>query len=283
MEHEIWYMKMPLSLCQASDSGRAKLQKEKEKVEYWTESTLLKERGWSKGRIARLLQNPDKLVPNPHSSKAPKMRLYAQSRVLAAEALPEFIDFKNSAPKRAEKAATQRQQHRQSLINRLSCPSVAPLAIYEAIVAQRLTPFNESGFPEAFCRDMPETLWLALSPRPDFEAEAIEIVVRIMLAAIDMNLSHRRSLAPLFDQVDRIFNIWHGQLDLTTGAGVEAFAYVFTEAIALNDKKDIRLADRRGYALDRLNQISSRQWSVGPSFFQDQISRNDQWLFFVHG
>ena len=257
------------------------MQKEKEKIEYWTESTLLKERGWSKGRIAKLLQSPDKLVPNPHSRKAPKMRLYAQSRVLAAEASPEFIAFKNSAPKRAEKAANQRQQHRQSLINRLSCPSVAPLAIYEAIVTRRLTPFNESRFPEAFCRDMPETLWLALSPRPDFEAESIEIVVRIMLAAIDMDLNPGRYSEPLFDQVGRIFDIWHGQLDLKTGAGVAAFVYVFTEAIAANSAKGVRLADCRDYALDRLNQISGRQWSVGPSFFQRQFSRNDEWLFFV--
>ena len=66
---------------------------EKTIIEYWTESTLLKERGWSKGRIARLLKNPDKLVPNPHYRTAPKMRLYAQSRVLAAEASPEFVTF----------------------------------------------------------------------------------------------------------------------------------------------------------------------------------------------
>jgi hypothetical protein len=257
------------------------MRNEKEKIEYWTESTLLKERGWSKGRIARLLKNPDKLVPNPHYSKAPKMRLYAQSRVIAAEALPEFVAFKTSAPKRAEKAATQRQQQRRLLINRLSCPSLAPLAIYETIVTQRLTPFNESSFPEAFCRDMPEKLWLALGPRPEFEAEAIDIVVRILLAALDERVSQRGSAAPRFDQVERIFDIWHRRLDLKTGAGVEAFAYIFTEAIAPNGKKGLRSADRRGYALERLNQISTRQWSVGPSFFQQQNSCDDEWLFFA--
>jgi hypothetical protein len=258
------------------------MQNEKEKIEYWTESTLLKERGWSKGRIAKLLTDPDKLVPNPHYRTAPKMRLYAKSRVLAAEALPEFVTFKTSAPKRAERAATQRQEQRRSLINRLSCPSVAPLAIYEAIVTRRLTPFNESSFPEAFCRDMPEVLWLALSPRPEFEAEAIEIVVRIVLAALDSRATHRRKTAPRFDQVDRIFYIWDERLDLKTGVGVEAFAYVFTEAIAPNGKKGFRLADRRGYALERLNEISTLEWSVGPSFFQQQISRDDEWLFFAH-
>lgn len=257
------------------------MQNEKEKKEYWTESTLLKERGWSKGQIAKLLKNPDKLVPNPHYRKAPQMRLYAQSRVLAAEASPEFIAFKASAPTRAEKAATRRQRQRQLLINQLSCPSVAPLAIYEAIVTQRLTPFNESSFPEAFCRDMPEKLWLALSPRPEFEAEAIEIVVQIVLAALDAHAGRRGHAAGRFDQVERVFDIWYGRLNLETGAGVEAFVYIFTEAITPNDKKGFRLADHRGYALDRLNQISTRQWSVAPSFFQQQISRDDEWLFFA--
>jgi len=254
---------------------------EKTIIEYWTESTLLKKRGWSKGRIAKLLKNPDKLVPNPHYRTAPKMRLYAQSRVLAAEASPEFVTFKTSAPKRVEKAATQRQQQRQSLINRLSCPSVAPLVIYETIVKQRLTPFNESSFPEAFCRDMPEMLWLALSPRPEFEAEAIDIVVRIVLAALDTIAGRPGYNAPGFDQVERIFDIWHARLDLKTSAGVAAFAYIFTEAIAPNDKQGFRLADRRGYALERLNNISTRKWSVGPLFFQRRIAHDDEWLFFA--
>lgn len=249
----------------------------KEKIEYWTESTLIKERGWSKGRIARLLKEPDKLVPNPHYRSGPKMRLYARSRVLEAEALPEFVAFKASAPKRAEKAATQQRQKRQLLINQLSCPSVAPLAIYEAIVARRLTPFNESDFPEAFCRDMPETLWLALSPRPEFEAEAIDIVIRIVLAALDALANYRKLAASGFDQVERVFAIWHNRLDLKTGPGVAAFAYVFTEAIALSGKKRAP----RGNALERLNEISTRQWLVGQSFFQQQDSHDDEWLFFV--
>jgi len=257
------------------------MENEKEKIEYWTESTLLKERGWSKGKITKLLKNPDKLVPNPHYSKAPKMRLYARSRVIAAEASPEFIAFKSSAPNRAKKAAAQRQLQLQSLINRLSCPSVAPLAIYESIVAQRLTPFNESTFPEAFCRDLPETLWLALSPRPEFETEAIGIVVRIVLAALDALVGKGRYTERGFDQVERIFEIWDRRLDLTTGAGVESFAYIFAEAIAPNGKKGFRLEDRRRQALERLNEISAREWSVGPSFFQQQILRDDAWLFFA--
>jgi len=42
------------------------------------------------------------------------------------------------------------------------------------------------------------------------------------------------------------------------------------------------LAERRDYALERLNNISTRKWSVGPSFFQEQIAHDDEWLFFAH-
>jgi hypothetical protein len=257
------------------------MKSQKEEIEYWAECTLLKERGWSKGRISKLLKEPDKLVPNPHYSKAPKMRLYARSRVLEAEASPEFVAFRTSAPNRAEKSETQRRQRRQLLINRLSCPSHAPLAVYEEIVTRRFTPFNEPAFPEAFCRDMPEKLWLALSPRPEFEAEAIEIVVLIVLAALDTIAARRGQDVQGFEQVERVFEIWRNQLNLETGAGVEAFAHVFADAIAPDNGRGHQLTERRGYALDRLNQISTRQWSVGPSFFQEQISRGDEWLYFA--
>jgi len=35
-------------------------------------------------------------------------------------------------------------------------------------------------------------------------------------------------------------------------------------------------------ALERLSNISTRKWSVGPSFFQKQIAHDDEWLFFAH-
>ncbi|MBO0862512.1 MAG: hypothetical protein J2P21_29245 [Chloracidobacterium sp.] len=128
---------------------------------------------------------------------------------------------------------------------------------------------------------MPEVLWLALSPRPEFEAEAIDIIVQIVIAALDSHATNRIETASRIDLVDRIFNIWNERLDLKTGAGVEAFTYVFTEAIAPHAKMGVRLADHRAYALERLNEISTLEWSVGPSFFQQKISRNDEWLFFA--
>ncbi len=261
-------------------SDNRKLQKEK--IEYWAQSTLI-ERGWSKGLIKRLLHDPDKLVPNPHYRTAPKMRLFVRSRVLEAEQSEAFVKFKSAASQRVVSARNKQRQQRQNLINQLACPSMCPLAVYEQIVSARWTPFNESSFPEAFCRNMPEQLWLALEPGPEHEQEAVEIVVRIMLAALDAYEGRSRSDTPRFDQVARVFDLWHQQLDVQTSEGAEAFTYVLTEAIAPKGTKGLKLRDRRGYALDRLNEISSRQWYVPTSFFERTLNPRDAWLFCVIG
>ena len=52
-------------------------------------SELLR-RGWTQGLIEKLLGKPDQLETNPHHRSGPKMRLYALSRVLQAEASPDF-------------------------------------------------------------------------------------------------------------------------------------------------------------------------------------------------
>lgn len=195
------------------------MKEQKEKIEYHTQSTLL-ERGWSKGLIKRLLGDPDKLVPNPHYRAAPKMKLYTKRRIEEAEQSEAFLKFQAGAPRRAESAKTQQQQRRQALINSLACPSLCPLAVYEEIVGARWTPFNESSFPEAFCADMPEKLWLALSPRPEHEQEAIKMIVRIVLAALDARVGRGRYSTPHFDQVERVIDIWNGQLDTQTAEGV---------------------------------------------------------------
>ena len=53
-------------------------------------SDLLR-RGWTHGLIEKLLGDPDQLEPNPHHRGGPKMKLYARSRVLEAEAASEFL------------------------------------------------------------------------------------------------------------------------------------------------------------------------------------------------
>ena len=52
-------------------------------------SELLR-RGWTQGLIEKLLGKPDQLMANPHHRSGPKMRLYARSRVLQAEASADF-------------------------------------------------------------------------------------------------------------------------------------------------------------------------------------------------
>ena len=52
-------------------------------------SELLR-RGWTQGLIEKLLGAPDQLERNPHYRGGPKMRLYARTRVLQAEASAAF-------------------------------------------------------------------------------------------------------------------------------------------------------------------------------------------------
>ena len=52
-------------------------------------SELLR-RGWTEGLIEKLLCKLDQLMTNPHHRSGPRMRLYARSRVLQAEASADF-------------------------------------------------------------------------------------------------------------------------------------------------------------------------------------------------
>jgi hypothetical protein len=62
-------------------------------------SELLR-RGWTQGLIEKLLGKPDQLMPNPHHRSGPKMRLYARTRVLQAEASPDFRALQEGRPAR---------------------------------------------------------------------------------------------------------------------------------------------------------------------------------------
>lgn len=68
---------------------------------YCTASELLNRRGWTEAGIRELLGPPDRLAPNPHNSRASRMRLYRTSRVEAAEAR---ADFAKETAARARKA-----------------------------------------------------------------------------------------------------------------------------------------------------------------------------------
>jgi hypothetical protein len=69
-------------------------------------SELLR-RGWTQGLIEKLLGKPDQLMTNSHHRSGPKMRLYARTRVLKAEASPDFraVQELRKARKRVEQKA----------------------------------------------------------------------------------------------------------------------------------------------------------------------------------
>jgi hypothetical protein len=71
-------------------------------------SELLR-RGWTQSLIKKLLGHPDQLERNPHHRSGPKMRLYARTRVLQAEASPDFraVQQLREARKRVEQKADQ--------------------------------------------------------------------------------------------------------------------------------------------------------------------------------
>ena len=71
-------------------------------------SELLR-RGWTHRLIGKLLGAPDQLERNPHHRSGPKMRLYARTRVLKAEASPNFqaVQELREACKRVEPKADQ--------------------------------------------------------------------------------------------------------------------------------------------------------------------------------
>lgn len=50
----------------------------------------LRQRGWTGGMVRLILGEPDKTVPNPHDPAGEHASMYLRSRVMAAEATPEF-------------------------------------------------------------------------------------------------------------------------------------------------------------------------------------------------
>jgi hypothetical protein len=75
--------------------------------------TQVRERGWSDEMIDRLMPEPDRFRPNPHSRKSPPMRLYDLDRVVRIEASVEYAAMVAGESKRrtaAKKAAETRRK-----------------------------------------------------------------------------------------------------------------------------------------------------------------------------
>ncbi len=76
---------------------------------YYPASELLNRRGWTEAGIRELLGQPDRLAPNPHNSRASRMRLYRTSRVAEAEAGADFA--KKNAARARKTPGYQRREH----------------------------------------------------------------------------------------------------------------------------------------------------------------------------
>lgn len=58
-------------------------------------------RGWTEAAIRRFLGEPDRLAPNPVYRSAAPARLYSMARVTAAEATPEWQEWRRLADRRS--------------------------------------------------------------------------------------------------------------------------------------------------------------------------------------
>ena len=90
--------------------------KQVEQPKYVYHKTVL-ERGWSKTMIERFLQEPDKLVVNPHYPSRPKAKLYRLDRVEMAEKTLEFQEELAAIKLRSEKrrASAEKREFREDL------------------------------------------------------------------------------------------------------------------------------------------------------------------------
>lgn len=87
-------------------------------VEYISVSGICgKRKGWTKGRIAKFLGEPDKLAPNPHYRTASPMRLYEMGRVKMVEDSAEFQNSITKAEVRKSGGVRAAEKKRQNQID----------------------------------------------------------------------------------------------------------------------------------------------------------------------
>jgi len=83
-----------------------------------------KKRGWTDALVRDLLGPPDETKSNPHHRSGPPMRLYALSRVEAAEASAGWAARSEAARKRKESAARAVGTKRVQLLSRLGAVQI---------------------------------------------------------------------------------------------------------------------------------------------------------------
>jgi hypothetical protein len=102
----------------------------------------LRHRGWTPSMVAKLLGAPDKTVRNPHFRSAPPSRLYAVSRVAAAEATDAFAALATAAAQRAANSRAAAQRRRRAVLAEVEgldirVPRLSPECLTRRAVAHR--------------------------------------------------------------------------------------------------------------------------------------------------
>ena len=79
---------------------RIKTDEYKEKEEFLNKSKL-KERGWTESMLKKILEQPDREIPNPIYKSASPVMLYSMARIKKAELSEDFENYKKKAEKRS--------------------------------------------------------------------------------------------------------------------------------------------------------------------------------------
>ena len=79
---------------------RIKTDEYKEKEEFLNKSKL-KERGWTESMLKKILEQPDREIPNPIYKSASPVMLYSMARIKKAELSEDFQIYKTKAEKRS--------------------------------------------------------------------------------------------------------------------------------------------------------------------------------------
>ena len=115
----------------------------KPEIEYINKS-LLKQRGWTESMIKKFLRDTDAEKDNPMYRSGPPMKLYAMSRVLAAESEDSFVARKAKAESRSNKMKNVADMKKQELMEQIDNMEFKIKAISEEnLIKKAIKNYND--------------------------------------------------------------------------------------------------------------------------------------------
>jgi len=91
----------------------------KRKSDHYTQTDLIKERGWTRTAIKRFLGEPDLIKPNTYYKSAAPMNLYLKERVHKTELTDEYREYIASVAKKREALKESVEQRRNQLLEEI--------------------------------------------------------------------------------------------------------------------------------------------------------------------